>query len=212
MRYILGGNYEAALRQIEGARTGGASVAEVENLRGLALMLEGRLDEAIVSFDRALAADASLDAARYNRGLARLRQKDLVKAAADLEAVFAVENSRYRADAAYHLAIARDRQGRATDAEVWLDRALALDPSLDAALLYAGMLRERRGDLQAAGRAYLTYLETHPESPLALLRFGLAARKAGQASTAKKYLERVVAAAPDSIEAIEARKHLVMWE
>ena len=212
MRYILGGNYDAALRQIEGAKTGGTSGAELENLRGLALMLEGRLDEAIASFDRALATDASLEAARYNRGLARLRQKDLSRAATDLEAVFAVESSRYRADAAYHLAIARDRQGRAADAESWLDRALALDPALDAALLYAGMLRERRGDLQAAGRAYLTYLEQHPESPVALLRFGLSARKAGQPGTAKKYLERVVAAAPDSIEAIEARKHLVMWE
>lgn len=175
-------------------------------------MLEGRLGEAITSFDRALAADGSLDAARYNRGLARLRQKDLTRAAADLQDVFAVENSRYRADAAYHLAITADRQGRAADAEAWLDRALALDPSLDAALLYTGMLRERRGDLQAAGRAYLTYLEHHPESPVALLRFGLAARKAGQPSTAKKYLERVVATAPDSIEAIEARKHLVLWE
>ncbi|MGZ8781678.1 MAG: tetratricopeptide repeat protein, partial [Thermoanaerobaculia bacterium] len=117
-----------------------------------------------------------------------------------------------RGDAAYHLAIALDRLGRAADAETWLDRAIKLDNDLDAAVLYAGMLRERRGDLQGAGRAYLGYLKKHPDSTVALLRFGVSAQKSGRIETATSYLQRVIALAPRSSEAVEARKYLVMWE
>ena len=95
---------------------------------------------------------------------------------------------------------------------VWLGRALQLDPRLDAALLYTGMLRERRGDLQGAGRAYLDYLEGHPHSTVALLRFGVSAQKAGRVDVAKSYLQRVIALAQQSPEAVEAQKYLVMWE
>ena len=117
-----------------------------------------------------------------------------------------------RADAAYHLGIAYDRVGRTADAETSLENALRLDPKLDAALLYVGMLRERRRDWQGAGRAYLDYLGAHPHSAAALLRFGLSAHKAGRADVARQYLEKAIAASPRSAEAVEARKFLVMWE
>jgi type IV pilus assembly protein PilF len=200
------------LQQLEGARSSGASPAGVENLRGLALMLNGDLTKALASFDRALQLDPSLSEARLNRGIALLRSRAFAKAAAELERVANDERSAVRADAAYHHAIASDRLGRTADAEKWLDRALKLDPKLDAALLYAGMLRERRGDLQGAGRAYLDYLKAHPDSPTALLRFGVSAQKAGRADVAKSYLQRVITLDPRSAEAVEAQKYLVLWE
>jgi protein O-GlcNAc transferase len=212
VQQILRGNYDAALKQLEGAKTSGAAPAEIENLRGLALLLEGEIAKAMAAFDKALALQPDLQAARFNRGLAHLRNHAYAKAAADLEPVYADEHGPLRADAAYHLGIAYDRLGRATEAETWLDRALKLDSTLDAALLYVGMLRERRGELQGAGRAYLDYLALHPESLSAKLRFGISAHKAGRIDTAKKYLDQVIAAAPRSDEAIEARKFLVMWE
>ena len=212
MQHILRGNYDAALRQIEGAKTAGAAPAEVENVRGLALLLEGETAKALASFEKALTLQPDLQPARFNRALALLRNGEFAKAVADLEKVYADEHSALRADAAYHLGIANDRLGRATEAETWLDRAIALDPRLDAALLYAGLLRERRGDLQGAGRAYLDYLERYPQSAPALLRFGISAQKAGRVEVAKQYLQRAIAAAPRSDEAVEARKFLVMWE
>ncbi|HYC88004.1 MAG TPA: tetratricopeptide repeat protein [Thermoanaerobaculia bacterium] len=210
--YILQGRYADALQQLEGARSSGASPAGVENLRGLALMMSGDLPKALASFDRALELDATLSEARLNRGITLLRSGAYAKASAELERVAGDERSAVRADAAYHNAIALDRLGRAADADAWLDRALKLDPELDAALLYAGLLRERRGDLQGAGRAYLEYLKLHPESTVALLRFGVSAQKAGNIDVAKSYLRRVIELAPRSAEGIEARKHLVMWE
>lgn len=212
MQYILRGNYAAALRQLDGAKSSATSDAGRENLRGLALLLSGNAPKALASFDRALALDPKLEEARFNRGVALVRMQAYAKGSAEFESIFADEHSPYRATAAYHNALALDGLGRASDAETWLSRALALDPSLDAALLYSGVLRERRGDLQAAGRAYLAYLEKHPDSLPALLRFGLAAQRSGHADTARRYLQKVVALAPDSPEALEARKFLALWE
>lgn len=175
-------------------------------------MLDGKTTEAVVSFDRALKLDANMEEARLNRAIARLRLGDPAAASADLDAIWANEASRHRAAAAYHNGLALDRLGRPAEAERWLTRAATLDPKLDAALLYVGMLRERRGDLQGAGRAYLDYLKKHPDGVTALLHFALSAQKAGRIDVAKSYFERVIKAAPDSEEAIEARKYLVMWE
>lgn len=212
MQQILRGNYDAALRQLEGAKTSGAAPAEVENLRGLALLLDGETTKALASFEKALTLQPDLQPARFNRALAFLRNHDYAKAVADLEKVYADEHTSLRADAAYHLGIANDRLGHTAAAETWLDRALKLDAKLDAALLYSGMLRERRGDLQGAGRAYLEYIDRYPQSAAALLRFGISAQKAGRIDVAKTYLQRAIAAAPKSAEALEARKYLVMWE
>ena len=186
--------------------------AVTANERGLAQMVGGDLAKALASFGEALKLDATLEQARLNRGIALLRNGQTAKAIVDLETLANDEHSLVRGDAAYHLAIALDRLGRAAEAEIWLDRAVKLDNELDAAVLYAGMLRERRGDLQGAGRAYLDYLKLHPESTVALLRFGISAQKAGRADVAKSYLSKVIALAPRSAEAVEAQKYLVMWE
>ena len=197
---------------MNGAKTSGASPSEVENLRGLALLLRGDEKTALASFNRALALAPALEAARLNRGLAYLRLREDAKAAADFQQIYANEQSPLRGDAAYHLGIALDRLGRAKEAEEALDRALTLDGKLDGALLYVGMLREKRGDLQGAGRAYRQYLEAHPQSTAAMLRFGMSAHKAGRVEVARTYLEKVIATAPHSSDAVEARKFLVMWE
>lgn len=186
--------------------------ADTANRRGLSQMVAGDLTKALASFNEALRLDARLEQARLNRGITFLRQGQTAKAIADLEALANEEHSLVRGDAAYHLALALDRVGRAAEAETWLDRAMKLDEKLDGALLYMGLLREKRGDLQNAGRAYLDYLKTHPESTVALLRFGVSAQKAGRADVARSYLKRVVELAPQSAEAAEARKFLVLWE
>lgn len=207
----------AALFFVLAASASGSSCerapAVVANERGLAQMAGGDLANAIASFDEALRLDAHLEQARLNRGIALLRGGQTAKALGDLETLANDEHSIVRADAAYHLGIALDSLGRASEAETWVDRAIRLDNDLDAAILYAGMLRERRGDLQGAGRAYLEYLKKHPDSTVALLRFGVAAHRSGSIQTAKSYLQRVIALAPPkSAEAVEARKYLVMWE
>ena len=45
-----------------------------------------------------------------------------------------------------------------------------------------------------------------------MLRFGISAHRAGRYDVARQYLHRVIDTAPQSAEAVEARKYLVMWE
>jgi tetratricopeptide (TPR) repeat protein len=210
--YILQGQYARALKELNGTPTPGTTPAQRENLRGLALMLEGELQKSIASFDLALDLDGSLAEARFNRAVAWMRLGMHARASETFQAIAADEKSPLRGSAAFHNALALDAAGKPAEAERWLDRALQLDPALDSALLYLGALRERRGDLQGAGKAYREFLAAHPDSIIAMLRFGVSAQRAGVRDVGRKYLQRVIAAAPDSAEAAEARKFLVMWE
>jgi tetratricopeptide (TPR) repeat protein len=171
-------------------------------------MMRGDLKGALQSFDRAL----TLPEARFNRAVALLKLGEHDKAAADFTAIANDESSPLRVSAGYHAALALDRLGKAAEAEKLLDAALVLDPSFDAGLLYAGQLRERRGDPTAAARAYLHYLRRNPDSIAAMLRLGAAAARAGRIDVAQQYLRKVIAKAPDSPEALEARKLLIMWD
>lgn len=212
MYEIAHGHYDRALGDLAGVPTAGRSEAEQANLRGLTLMLAGQTRKAIDSFDLALELQPSFATARFNRGVALLRSGNYARAAEEFAPVASDPAQPLRAMAAYHEALALDALGRHADAESWTARALEADPQLDDALLFAGVLQEQRGDLQAAGKSYKAYLDRHADSAVAMLRFGVTAQRAGYPETAKKFLERVIATAPGTEMAIEARKFLVMWE
>jgi tetratricopeptide (TPR) repeat protein len=210
--YIVMGDYTRALRQLDGVRTAGGSLAANENLRGLALMLSGDPKKAIDVFDRAIASDPTLLEARFNRGVALLKLGENTQASAAFEKIALDEHNLLRASAAYHDAVALDRLGRTADALVWADRALALDNNFDAAMLLSASISERRNDVETAARGYLAYLRRHPQSTAAMLRMGVCAQRANRLDVAAAYLKRVIEAAPNSTEAAEARKFLLMWE
>ena len=210
--YLAKGEYAAALRQLEGVRAAGTSSAANENMRGLALLLTGDTKKAIAVFDSVIAADPTLVEARFNRGVALLKIGENAKASTEFEKIAFDEHNMLRASAAYHDALALDRMNRTADALVWADRAVALDNNFDSAILLSGALHERAGQIEPAARAYHRYLERHPDSTAALLRFGICAQRSDHLDLARTYLPRVVKLAPDSTDAAEARKFLVMWE
>jgi tetratricopeptide (TPR) repeat protein len=209
---ITHGQYARALTHLEGAPTTGGSEASRANLRGLTHMLAGDVKASLADFDTALELDPAMAEARFNRAVAMLRLGDYMRASKEFESLWSDSRSPLRARVAYHDALALDALQRPKDAEAWLARALEADPQLDDALFFSGVLRERAGDMQAAGHAYKTYLDRHPQSVGAMLRFGICAQRAGSIDTAKAFLQRVAATAPDSPEGAEARKFLVMWE
>lgn len=175
-------------------------------------MMSGQVAESIAVFDALIAANPELVEARFNRGIAELKLGRPEKASADFSAIALDEHNLLRASAAYHNALALDRLGRAAEAQVWADRAVALDNDFDAARLLSGVFRERAGDLTGAARTYLEYLKRHPDSTAAMLRLGVTAQRAGRSDVAMTYLKRVISEAPDSPEAVEARKFLILWE
>ena len=163
-------------------------------------------------FDAALAADPNFSQARFNRGIALLKLKRFSEAMQTLRPIAEDDENYLRAAAAYHLALALDQNGQPEVAEKWLEVALAADPGLDSALLFLGTVREKQKKFAAAGEAYREYMRRHPDSVVAILRFGVSAHRAGYHPTAKKYLRQVVELSPSSLEAAEARKFLVMWD
>jgi tetratricopeptide (TPR) repeat protein len=183
-----------------------------QNTKGLALLLSGRDAEAIVIFDALVASDPSFVEARFNRGVALLRSKKYDAAAADFGQVMSLESHPLRGSAAFHRAICDESMGRRSEAIANLKTALAADPDLTDAHLYLGIVLEKQGDCEAAGRQYLEVLSKRPDSLTAMLRFGICAHRKGFKDTAISYLRRVVEASPDSPEAMEAQKYLVMLE
>jgi tetratricopeptide (TPR) repeat protein len=174
-------------------------------------MLAGNPKAALALFDQGLAVEATPELG-FNHALAELKVGDPTKAAAEFQSIYADPASPFRARAAYHGALALETLGRREEAEALVERSLKLDPGDPDALAYVGLLRERRGDLQGAGRAYQELLRRRPDLPFAMLRFGVAAMRAGRNETARNYFEKVVATAPASPEAVEARKYLVLWD
>ena len=210
--YVATGDYARALKQLEGVRAAGTSSAANENLRGLALMLSGDPKKAVAVFDGVIASDPTMIEARFNRAVALLKLGENAKASAEFEKIAYDEHNMLRASAAYHDALALDRMGRTAEALVWADRSLALDNTFDSATLLAAALRERAGQIEPAARAYFSYLQRHPDSIDAMLRFGICAQRAGRLDVASTYLRKVIALAPDSLQATQARAFLVMWE
>ncbi|HEX7190868.1 MAG TPA: tetratricopeptide repeat protein, partial [Thermoanaerobaculia bacterium] len=160
---ITHGQYSRALTQLDGAPTNGGTEASRANLRGLTRMLAGDPKRAITDFDTALELEPSMTEARFNRAVALLKTGEYARASKEFETIWS-GTSPLRARAAYHDALSLDAMRKPVEAETWLARALEADPQLDDALFYSGVLQERRGDLQAAGRAYKTYLDRHPDS------------------------------------------------
>lgn len=182
-------------------------------LRALALMLEGKTAQSIEIFDALIAKDPSLVEARFNRAVALLKLGDSARAAAAFDQIAKdPAATTLRATALYHYALALDRLGRAAEAEAALERVLTLDATFDPARLLLGSLRERRGQFEPAARMYSEYLKRNPDSAIAALRFGVCAQRAGRTDVAIAYLRRAIEKAPQSPEAMEARKYLVMWE
>ena len=189
------------------------SGGSADNLRGTASLMAGDADAAIRFFTAALAADPSAVEPRFNRAIARLQIEDPAGAIADLDALWSLELAEtLRGSIAYHRAIASDRAGNAAEALQWIEKAIPLDPDSADALLYAGVILEKQRRFPEAGKRYRAFLDRRPDSIIGMLRFGVAAHRAGHRDVSRKYLWEVVKKAPESREAIEARKFLVMWE
>jgi Tfp pilus assembly protein PilF len=126
--------------------------------------------------------------------------------------VVAVPDTPLKARAAFHRALCAQATGNLDVAERLLRTAIAADADFVDAYLVLGTVLEARGKFEDAGQAYKEVLRSRPDSLIAMLRFGISAMRAGFTDTATTYLHRVVDTAPQSLEAVEAEKYLVLME
>lgn len=206
--FLSRGDFDRA--RSHAGRDDGSPAARL-NIRGVAEMMSGRQKEATATLRSALLATPDYLPARLNLGIALFHQGLHAEAAAELERVYQID-SPLRASAAYHRGLAAMHEANLEAATLWFERAIASDAGIADAYLQLGQVQEQMGALQLAGRSYRRYLEHHPESPTGLLRFGVAAQRAGHIETARRYLRLVIDVAPGSAEAVEARKFIVMWD
>ena len=215
IRQLLRGDSAGAIRTLRpDAASASAATDDLSSLtaRGVAALIEGNLEEASALLGRAVEIAPSADNARYNRGLARLASSDLAGAAEDFELVASLESSQLGARAAYHRALVSAHRSDWRSAEAWSQRALQLDSLLPDARLMLGYSLERQNKWAAAGQEYKTFVADYPSATWAMVRFAVTAMRAGFPETARAWLRRASQADPDSAEAVEARKYLVMLE
>ena len=205
--YLERGDAERALATLDPRQETPAGAA---NIRGVALMLRRDFRPAAAAFEEALRHEPELTAARYNLAVALIELGQLESAKKQLAVISRQQDRALAGPVEFQSGLISLREGNREGALQSFRKAAALGHSV--ALLHEGTLLEEKGDLQGAGRAYKQYLDGHPDSLFAMLRFGIAAHRAGKLDTARSTLRRVIEIAPDGEEAATARKFLVMWE
>jgi len=173
-------------------------------------MMAGDLTSALSSFAQSRKLEPGYVQARFNHAVAQLKMGKFELAATELEPLAAA--GALSAAAAYHQALAYDGAGRTDQALLSVNRALKSDPDLVEAIFLLGRIQEKKGDLQAAGRAFKLYLQHEPQSTAAILHFGILAQRSGHMETARRYLRQVIDLSPSSTDAVTAKKFLAVWD
>jgi Tfp pilus assembly protein PilF len=124
--------------------------AEALALNGFLLAAQNRINEAITSFDAALALDSALGNAWLGRGLCRIRHGDLKEGREDLLVAAAMEPQ--RASLRSYLGKALGDAGDTTRARHELALAMKLDPNDPTAWLYLALLNEQNNRINEAVR------------------------------------------------------------
>jgi tetratricopeptide (TPR) repeat protein len=156
---VQGGELDAAAREIEAARAGGASEATVAWLEALRHERAGRLDEAAEAAGRALAAGAGRDA-RMLRGRALLGAGRLDEAAAELAPLLRADPN--DADATWALAAVADKRGDDEAARRGYLACIRIDPRHADARHDLALLTYRLGKHEEARQHARRFADDHP--------------------------------------------------
>lgn len=124
------GRYEEAESYLRRSLVGSDDPLTHYNL-GLLLSVTGRVDEAVIEYEKALARDEMNSDARSNLAAVLVRQGKLDRASAELGRV--IERDPDNAMARANLGLVLLQQGRAGQARVQLEEALRLNPQLTPA-------------------------------------------------------------------------------
>ena len=149
---------EAALRQFVAAKPANA---EGHHVLGIVLGQLGRSDEALASFDRALALQPAHASALVNRAQTRISRGDMAAAATDLERAIAAKPDFAPAWSA--LGSVRRAAGDTAGAEQAYRKAIALKPDFAEGFYNLGLLMQESGRAGEAVAPYRKALQLRPQ-------------------------------------------------
>jgi Flp pilus assembly protein TadD len=180
----------------------------VPNALGLALLYKKDLVNAEKAFTQALKLDPAFVQAQNNRGVCRMESARYDEAEADFGAVVQGVSTAERANAHFNLGMLAERREKWGDAEREFSLVLSADPRYSKAFRQRGIARLRRDDFRGALEDLLTYLKEEPNDTTGNYNAALCLLTTGRRDVAMRYMERVLAAAPESDEGRKARRFL----
>ncbi len=201
------GRIEEGRARLQAALVLQPSNPTILNQLGLAEMAAGRPAQAIEFFTRALQLAPAFSDARNNRGVAYMQLGQYSQAEADLLQALGDRYYPNRAGVYFNLGSLHLLKGSLAAAEENLRRATVPTGPIEAFLLL-GEVEERLGKLELAESALRDGVSRAPERPDVLLALAAFLERHGRGREARAYYEKVVALAPYSGEAEQARLRL----
>jgi tetratricopeptide (TPR) repeat protein len=179
----------------------GLAPRSADELNGLGITLaqQGRLEEAIADFRRALEINPDLAQAHHNLGIALQEQGRLEEAVASYRR--ALELKPDYTTAYHYLGTALKDLNRLDEAVACYRRALELKPDfVEACNNLAAVLQDQRR-LAEAIACYRRVLQYKPDDPIACNNLGAVLQQQGQSAEAAACCRRALKLKPDFIEA-----------
>lgn len=174
------------------------------NLLGMAELQRGDAAKALEAFNRALAIVPFYTDARNNRGAAYAQLGQLALAEADFFAALGDLTYANRSGVYFNLGSLCLSRGNLQAAEESLRRAANPAGPVQAYVML-GRVEEQMGRLEPAETAYRAAMERAPERPEIPLALGKLLEGVARNDEARALFEKVIALAPDSPEAAQAR-------
>jgi tetratricopeptide (TPR) repeat protein len=167
---------------------------------GQALYKQGRIDEAIAEYEKAIALDSSLDAARLGLGEALMQQGRLDDAIAQFAKVLELEPE--NTAARLQLGVLRGRQGRYDEAVAALSEVLRRDPNNLAAHNNLGNVLTLEGKQEEAVKHFEKAVKISPDHASTHNNLALAYKKLGRSGEAIAEYREAIRLNPNQTEAI----------
>jgi tetratricopeptide (TPR) repeat protein len=167
---------------------------------GQALFKQGRVEEAVAEYEKAIALDSTLDAARLGLSEALMQQGKLDDASVQLAKVLELnpENSAAR----LQLGVLRGRQGRYDEAVAAFSEILQRNPDDLAAHNNLGNVLALQGKNEEAVKHFEKAVQISPEYASAHSNLALAYKKLGRTAEAIAEYRAAILLNPAQIEAI----------
>ena len=166
---------------------------------GETLVKEGRMDEAMAQFQKALEIKPNYVQAHNNLGIVLVKKGREDEGIAEYEKALAI-NPNY-AEARYNLGIALVKKGRLDEAMAQYKKALEIDPNYVAARCNLGLALAQKGQLDAAIAQFQKAVEINPDYLDAHNNLGVAFAQKGRMDEAIAQFQEAVRLDPNNSSA-----------
>jgi len=193
--YFLDGHYKEAQRSALFATSCAEDKAEAHITLAYAYLYDDVFDDAVASFDAALALDPKIADAYRGKGKALIMEGEAYEAMECL-----IIGSRYfpkDAEIYHDLADVYFMCGYLDECKKYCHKCLAVDPHCAGAYVLLGMLEIRKNHENSAGKWLHRALELEPQNPIALNELAYVQHMNGNDEECIMLLEKAIEIAPD---------------